>query len=196
MRLLVTEHRAETRPCPSCGLETKPPFPAHVTAPVAYGPRLRARAAYLHRYQLLPVARTGEALRDLFGCSVSPGTVHRMSVECAEALSDAEARIKDSVTAASVIGADETGLRVAGESHWVHVARTESLTHYAYSARRGKEAMDAIGILPAHTGTVVSDALCAYRQYRHSRHALCGARARLRRWRSRCGSAGKKCCAS
>jgi transposase len=35
--------------------------------------------------------------------------------------------------------------------------------------------MDAIGILPAFTGTVVSDALCAYRQYRQSRHALCGA---------------------
>jgi transposase len=34
--------------------------------------------------------------------------------------------------------------------------------------------MDSIGILPAYTGTVVSDALCAYRQYRQSRHALCG----------------------
>lgn len=35
--------------------------------------------------------------------------------------------------------------------------------------------MDATGILPAYTGTVVSDALCAYRQYRQSRYALCGA---------------------
>jgi transposase len=136
---------------------------------------LRARAAYLHKYQLLPVARTSEAMRDLFGCAVSPGTVYRMTEECSEALADAEARIKDLVTAASVIGADETGLRVAGESHWVHVARTESLTHYAYSPKRGKEAMDSVGILPAYTGTVVSDALCAYRQYRQSRHALCGA---------------------
>jgi hypothetical protein len=56
-------------------------------------------------------------MRDLFGCAVSAGTVHRMTGECAEALSDAEARIKDAVTAAPVIGADETGLRVAGGSH-------------------------------------------------------------------------------
>jgi len=175
VHLLVTEHRAETRRCDSCGAETKAPFPTHVTAPVCYGPGLRSRAAYLHKYQLLPVARTSEAMSDLFGCPVSPGTVHRMTEECAEALSGAEAGIKDAVTAAPVIGADETGLRVAGESHWVHVARTDRLTHYAHSPRRGKEAMDAIGILPAYTGTVVSDALCAYRQYGQSRHGLCGA---------------------
>ena len=86
-----------------------------------------------------------------------------------------EAGIKDLVTAAPVIGADETGLRVTGQSHRVHVARTDRLTYYAYSPKRGKEAMDSIGILPAYTGTVVSDALCAYRQYRQSRHALCAA---------------------
>jgi hypothetical protein len=35
--------------------------------------------------------------------------------------------------------------------------------------------MDATGTLPAYTGRVVSDALCAYRQYRQSCHGLCGA---------------------
>ncbi|MDT5269553.1 MAG: transposase [Acidobacteriota bacterium] len=175
LRLIITEHRAETRRCGACGTETKARFPAHVIAPVCYGLGLRARAAYLHKYQLLPVARTAEAMRDLFGCTVSAGTVHRMTQECSEALSASEARIKDAVTTSPVIGADETGLRVAGQNHWVHVARTDRLTHYACSPGRGKEAMDSIGILPAYTGTVVSDALCAYRQYRESRHALCGA---------------------
>jgi transposase len=175
MQLLVIEHRAESRRCTACGAETKARFPAHVRAPVCYGAGLRARAAYLHKYQLLPVARTSEAMRDLFGCAVSAGTVHRVTEECAEALAGAEAGIKDSVTAAPVIGADETGLRVSGQSHWVHVARTDRLTHYACSPKRGQGAMDAIGILPAYTGTVVSDALCAYRQYKQSRHGLCGA---------------------
>ena len=175
VRLLVTGHRAETRRCASCGTETKAPFPAGVSAPVGYGRGLRARAAYLHQYQLLPVARTAEAMRDLFGCRVSAGTVHRKVGECAAALTGAEAGLKDAVTAARVIGADETGLRVAGQSHWPHVARTDCLTHYAHSAGRGKEAMDSVGILPAFTGTVVSDALCAYRRYEQSRHAPCNA---------------------
>lgn len=175
VRPLVIEHRAESRRCPSCGARTRGEFPPGIKAPVAYGPGLRARAAYLHLYQLLPYARTAEALGALFGCHLSAGTVHRMTAECGEALAGAEARIKDLVTGAPVIGADETGLRVAGHNHWVHVARTESLTHYSYSPKRGKEAMDSIGILPAYTGTVISDALGAYRQYGQSRHALCGA---------------------
>ena len=73
VRPLVTEHRAETRRCSSCGAETKAPFPARLSAPVSYGPGLRARAAYLHRYRLLPVARTSEATGDLFGCRSSSG---------------------------------------------------------------------------------------------------------------------------
>jgi transposase len=121
VRLHVTEHRTETRRRAACGAETKAPFPAHVTAPVCYGPGLLARAAYLHKYQLLPVARAGEALSDLFGCRISAGTVHRMTEACSEALAGAEAGIKDSVTASPVIGADETGLRVARQGHWVHV---------------------------------------------------------------------------
>jgi len=175
VRPLVIEHRAESRRCTACGAETKAPFPAGIRAPVEYGPGIRARAAYLHLYQLLPYGRTSEAMGALFGCHLSAGTIHRITAECSEALAEAEARIKDLVTGAPVIGADETGLRVAGQGRWVHVARTDRLTHYAYSPGRGKEAMDAIGILPAYTGTVVSDALGAYRQYGQSRHALCGA---------------------
>ena len=104
-------------------------FPPHVTAPVCYGPGLRARATYLHQHQPLPVARTSKATRDLFDCAASGGTVHRMTAESAEALSGTEARIKDGVMFSPVYWADETGLRVAGGSHWMYVARTGHLTN-------------------------------------------------------------------
>jgi hypothetical protein len=38
---------------------------------VQYGPSILARALYLHDYQLLPYARTAEAMRELFGCALS-----------------------------------------------------------------------------------------------------------------------------
>lgn len=58
-------------------------------------------------------------------------------------------------------------------SHWVHVARTDDLTHYGYDARRGESAMDAIGILPAFTGVCVRDGWLSYDKYRSATHALC-----------------------
>jgi len=175
VRVEVTEHRAETRRCSACGERTRAEFPRGVRAPVQYGEGVRARAAYLHQYQLLPSARTAEAMRELFGCAISPGTLHTARGQCAAKLVGAEERIKAALRGSEVLGADETGLRVAGRGGWVHVARTERLTHYGYEARRGRAATDAIGILPEFEGTCVRDGWYAYDEYRRCRHALCGA---------------------
>jgi Transposase IS66 family len=42
---------------------------------VQYGSPVLVRALYLHNYQLLPCARTAEAMRELFGCALSAGTL-------------------------------------------------------------------------------------------------------------------------
>jgi hypothetical protein len=73
--LEVTEHWAQVKRCGMCGTRTKGRFPAGVSAPAQYGERVRSVATYLHKYQLLPMARTSEAMRDLFGCPISPGTI-------------------------------------------------------------------------------------------------------------------------
>src|SRR5258705_220398 len=66
VKVEVTEHQAETRRCSVCGARTKGQFPREVKAPVQYGEGVRARATYLHKYQLLPFARTSEAMKELF----------------------------------------------------------------------------------------------------------------------------------
>lgn len=171
--LEVTEHWAQVRRCGMCGTRTKGRFPRGVNAPAQYGERVRSVATYLHKYQLLPFARTSETMRDLFGCAISPGTIETTRHRCAAGLVGVEEQIKQGIRAAEVMGADETGLRVAGKSHWIHVARTDDLTHYAADARRGKLAMDAIGILPAFKGVCVRDGWFSYDEYRQATHALC-----------------------
>jgi transposase len=169
----VTEYWAQVKRCARCGARTKGRFPRGVNAPVQYGERVRSVATYLHKYQLLPFARTSEAMRDLFGCSISPGTIETTRQRCAAELVGVEEQIKAGIKAAEVIGADETGLRVAGKSHWIHVARTDTLTHYGADARRGKMAMEAIAILPAFKGICVRDGWFSYDEYREATHALC-----------------------
>jgi len=122
MRLEVTEHQAETRRCAACGERTRAEFPRGVRAPVQYGEGVRARAAYLHQYQLLPSARTSEAMRELFGCPISPGTLHTTRGRLAAKLIGAEGRIKAALRRSEVIGADTRrgcGWRAgAGGSTW------------------------------------------------------------------------------
>ena len=57
VRLLVREHQVEEVCCPKCQQVSAGNFPAGVEAPVQYGPNLRALAVYLHKYQLVPLAR-------------------------------------------------------------------------------------------------------------------------------------------
>ena len=175
VRLTVTEHRAETRRRPACRMTAKAEFPAGISAPVRSGYGPLARAAYLDLYQLLPVARTSEALRDLFGCPLSPATVERAGRLFPGNLVRSERRLRAAVGDAPVVGADETGLRVAGRGGWVHVARTDDPTHFAYDSRRGLDAMRGVGILPQFRGTLVRDGHLSYPRFEHCRHGLCNA---------------------
>ena len=173
--MIVTEHRRETRRCPACGVTTRAAFPEGVRAPAQYGQAVLTRAAYLNLYQLLPVARTSEAMRDLFGCSLSPASVQRAGRLSSRKLVGSEQRLKAAIRDSRVIGADETGLRVAGRGGWVHVARTDALTHFAYDTRRGRDAMAEVGILPQFEGTLVRDGYLSYSRFEACRHSLCNA---------------------
>jgi transposase len=134
-----------------------------------------ARSTYLHLYQLLPAARTSETMRDLFGCRLSPATVQRAARFSSTKLLHTELRIKAALRSSSLMGVDETGLRVAGHGGYIHIARTDELTHYAYDERRGKAAMDEIGILAQFRGTLVRDGFTSYHWYEQCRHSLCNA---------------------
>lgn len=175
VRLSVTEHRTEARRCRQCGAVSKVGFPAGVRAPAQYGPGVLARSTYFRLYQLLPAARTAEAMRDLFGCPLSPATVERSGRLFSGKLVRCEQRLKAAIGDSAVVGADETGLRVAGRGGWVHVARTDELTHLAYDSRRGVEAMRDVGILPRLRGALVRDGYLSYTRFEQCRHGLCNA---------------------
>jgi transposase len=174
LKLETTEHRAERVKCPHCGCISKAAFPEAVTQPVQYGNNLKSLCVYLKDYQLLPWARLTEFVKDVFHHPISEGTLFNITHAAHTALEAVTQEIKGQIVDSDVANVDETGMRVLGKRQWLHVASTNNLTHYAYHAKRGKQATDDIDILPNFNGTAVHDFWKPYFIYK-CYHALCNA---------------------
>ena len=123
--------------------------------------------------QFLPYERACETIQDLIGPAMTAGTLKNMVERCALNLEPIEEQIKEHLRKGDVLHHDETSLRVMGKRFWGHVASTDRLTHYAVHAKRGREAINAIDILPKFTGTCIHDALATYFTYSNCIHGLC-----------------------
>lgn len=174
LRLGVTEHRAQRRRC-ACGTATTAAFPDGVSAPACYGPGVRALIAYLGVHQHLPTDRLAQLLGDVLGAPLATGTVAAVVAQAGAVVAPAVQAIREQLAAAPVAHFDETGARVAGSLHWLHSASTAELTLVTAHAKRGVEAIDAAGVLPAFHGTAVHDGWAPYRRYDEVTHALCNA---------------------
>jgi transposase len=176
VKLEVTEHRVEIKICPECGERNEAEFPEGVTQETQYGERIRAQMVYFNQYQLIPLERTTEAIQDLYQHPIAEGTVVAADKETAGRVAPTNAKIKEYlIHTDEPVHFDETGVRVAKKLNWLHSASTQRATFYAIHAKRGTDAMDAIGILPKRTGWSIHDYWKPYLKYTESKHALCNA---------------------
>jgi transposase len=157
MTVRVTEHQLIARRC-RCGATTCGVAPAGVRSPVQYGPRITAIILYLYVGQFLSKKRTAQALAELFGTPVSEGTVASMTRRATDRLDGFLDQLTERLSQAEVAGFDETGLRVAGALHWVHCARTDKYTLITCHPTRGRNGIDAAGVLGRFSGVAVHDA--------------------------------------
>jgi len=171
IKMVITEFRALINAC-QCGAKTVSDFPAGVDRHVQYGDHLRAFLVYLNQYQLIPYERSVELIQDTTGHVISRGTLNNYNRMCHRALEPFEERARSLLIVAPVVNFDETGARCMKKLMWIHTACTARLTLLLLHAKRGQEAMDAMGILPDFRGVAVHDFLKAYYGYL-CLHALC-----------------------
>lgn len=174
VKLEVVEHRAEVKQCPRCGESSEGSLPDEAKQRVQYGSRLRGVMVYLMESQLLPSQRVCELLAEVVGAKVSEGTLYNVRRECFEKLESLEAEVKERLSQQSLLHCDETGVRVNSRLYWLHVACTDGLTNYFLHAKRGREAINEMGILPEFGGKVVHDGWRSYQGY-ECEHFLCNA---------------------
>jgi len=173
--LEVTEHQSEVKVCPECQTVNRGVFPEGVDHPVQYGARVKSLAVYLSEYQMIPFGRVSELFEDVVGQSLSQGTLLNALSTTFDHLAPTEAFIQQGVVSAPVAHFDETGVKVAGQGQWLHTASTPAWTYYAVHRKRGREGMDAAGILPSYRGVAEHDHWEPYLGYQACVHAFCNA---------------------
>jgi transposase len=112
----------------------------------------------------------------MFGCAPSPGVIAAMTAKVAGIIAPAIDAIVKALVAADVAHFDETGFRVAGRLAWVHSASSGKFVLVTVHGKRGRQGMDAAGVLPSFAGIACHDAWAPYDGYDGvAGHALCGA---------------------
>jgi transposase len=131
--------------------------------------------AYLRVQQLLPLERIAQMTWDLFHVQVSEATLQSAIQTASSKLEHFEAKTKGLLQDAKLAHADETGLRVSGQLHWLHNLSTRLLTWYGVHRKRGQQAIEAFGILKRFRGRLIHDCWSSYFSLKRCLHGLCNA---------------------
>jgi transposase len=170
----VTEYQADISECANCGEITTATFPKEVTQDVQYGSVIEAIIMYMRNQNYIPTERLTEMCSEVFDIPVSEGTITNITRRCSELLKPFDDYVKSKLRQEPVVMFDESGIRIGGSLHWVHSAGTALYTYYLPHKRRGKLAMDEMGILPGFKGTAIHDGWQSYFDF-SCMHGLCNA---------------------
>lgn len=173
LQLQCTEHRAEIKDCPCCHTRLTAPFPETVRAPLQYGKNFLALLSYLYDAQQCSSRRIRQMCSELFGYALSESTIQDARQEQCQALQPFEHRLVEILPKEPVLHADETGVLINKVGHWLHVLATPLLTFFSVQAKRGAEAIEAIGIIPMFTGWLMHDFLSSYLRFGQCLHTFC-----------------------
>lgn len=153
---IVTEYRAQVLEDES-GTRYVAEFPAYVKTDVQYGYRVKAHAVYLSQFQLLPYARIQSYFEEKVSLPISMGSIFNFNKEAYLLLEKFETIAKSQLIGEKVLNADETGINVNKKTIWLHSVSSSLWSYFYPHEKRGREAMDKMGVLPNYSGTLIHD---------------------------------------
>ena len=169
----VIEYRAEILK-DAQGFQFVAEFPAGVTRPVQYGHSVKAQSVYTSQQQLIPYDRIRDYFWDQCGILISAGSIFNFNQEAFVLLEPFESFLVHKLVQQLLLHADETGIHINKVLYWLHCLCNEHWTLFFAHAKRGGEAIKAMGVLEHFHGRLGHD---HWKSYFHVNcvHFLCNA---------------------
>ena len=184
MSPIVIEHRLHQLTCTGCGATTRATLPDEVN-PSGYGVRVVALVALLSGVYRNSHRMVQSAMQEIFGISISLGTINRLRLEGSDAVSRCVDEAKLYIQRSPRVGADETSFNQGNidggnplqRKAWLWVAVTPLVTFFEIALTRCTEA--ARNLLGENfDGILNSDRHGAYNWVDLERRQLCWAHLR------------------
>jgi transposase len=169
--VILTEHRTHQLRCRHCLARTSARLP-ELLACSPFGLRLQAAVVTLtarHR-----ISRRGicELALDLFGVTLSSGTVDAICQRASDALAGPHCQLQDWVLDQDAVHVDETGWRTRGEGRALWTATTPQATFLQIAQHCNREQFNAL-IGTSYPGIVVSDRWNGYSHLDPNQRQVC-----------------------
>jgi len=172
---IITEYQAIARTC-SCGHVTDGhlPLEAPASGTVTIGTNASNLLVYLNSAHHLPYQRLQQVSVDLFHLSLSQGTIANELEVAGRAATPIAQTVLEYLRASSLVGSDETGVRVAGKRIWEWVWQNARASYYAISEHRDYQTVkDNFG--ESFQGCLIHDCYSAQNNTPAGWHQLCHA---------------------
>ncbi|MEW6499594.1 MAG: IS66 family transposase, partial [Cyanobacteriota bacterium] len=177
----VEEHRLHQLCCGECGTLTRAQLPSTVSES-GYGVRVVAIAAILSGLYRISERMLQSAMQDLFGVTLSLGTVNALRQEASLAIATPVSQAIEYVRSQPIINSDETGFSQGNadgqnpqqRKAWLWVAVTKLVTVFIVTLSRSQaSAQQLLGI--AITAILITDRWTAYNWLKLKQRQLCWA---------------------
>lgn len=159
----VIEHEMITVPvCQICGEAKTGSFPVRIKTAFQYGHNLEAPAVALNTIGAVSFNRTHDILGGVFNVPISVETIKNMVSRCAVKVEAANAVSAEKLKSANHKHGDETVCRADGKTGWAHCISNELYTVLFFHDKRGRTAMEEMGIIQHSSGNLVHDCWSPY----------------------------------
>ena len=167
----VVEHHIPRCYCKNCKKLVEPPVPDALPG-ADLGHRTFALSAWLHYGLGNSLSQIAGVFDIAFQHSITAGGLVGGWQRISMILEPWYHRIADLACESSVLHADETGHRVAGETRWLWCFATPDVTYYHIDDSRGEKALQEF-FLEAYEGVLVTDFWPAYNRVLCRKRQMC-----------------------